>query len=556
MAIFNGTNVNDVIAPDQITTNIVSGDNIFPPGVPIPGNVFIGNDQIFGQLGNDLLGGGEGDDLINAGDGDDNLFGGTGSDSLDGGLGNNFIDGEDDFDYISYANEVNVFVDLTSNTGFATGRADVFQNIEGVIGSTNSNNSLFGDSEDNVLIGGNLDDNLNGGEGADTLEGKAGNDQLTGGGGKDVLQGGEGNDTYTINSVAFAGGSQIEDAGGNADSLNIDLPLSPVAAPPSPTQIGLARNGKNLIVDISRDGLADPANDLTINNFFADETSNTAGTGFIENLSGLPGNTVLSSGIGQVVTVSINSPTANNTVPGNPVNVEEFSEIDVSDEVKLYTLSNEPDTITIPADQVDRQIVALSGNDNISGTASAEDVNGNRGADTLNGGGGNDTLRGGQGSDLINGENGDDLLNGNQDNDTINGGAGDDIVRGGRGSDVLLGGDGDDFLIGDRDQDILTGGNGEDTFVLTGGNAAANNLDEADLVTDFVTGVDKIMLTGETTFAQLTLTQVELQVNGGASVMATAIQGADDAYLGVIQGVTNLTGADFVPENTSITILG
>jgi Ca2+-binding RTX toxin-like protein len=133
---------------------------------------------------------------------------------------------------------------------------------------------------------------------------------------------------------------------------------------------------------------------------------------------------------------------------------------------------------------------------------------------------------------------------------------GDDIVRGGRGNDVLLGGDGDDFLIGDREQDVLTGGNGEDTFVLTGGNAAANNLDEADLVTDFVTGIDKIMLTGGTTFAQLTLTQVELQVDGGASVMSTAIQAPDDAFLGVIQGVTTLTSADFVPENTSVTLLG
>ncbi|MEB3283514.1 MAG: calcium-binding protein [Lyngbya sp.] len=556
MALFNGTNANDVIAPDQITTGIVSGDNIFPAGVPIPSNVFIGNDQIFGQLGNDLLGGGEGDDLINAGDGDDNLSGGNGSDTLDGGLGNNIIDGQDDFDYVSYENEANVFVDIATNSGFATGRFDILQNIEAVIGSTTSTNSLFGDNEDNVLIGGDLDDNLNGGEGADTLEGGGGSDQLIGGGGKDFLQAGEGSDTYTINNVAFSGGSQIEDTGGNADSLNIDLPLSPVAAPPSPTQIGLARNGKNLIVDISRDGLADPASDLTINNFFADETSNTAGTGFIENLSGLPGNTVLSSGIGEVVTVSINTPVANNTVPGNPVPVDEFSQIDISDDIKLYTLSNEPDTTTVPVDQIDRQIVALSGNDNISGTTNPEDVVGNRGADTLNGGGGDDTLRGGQGSDLVNGEGDDDLLNGNQDNDTINGGLGDDIVRGGRGNDVLLGGDGDDFLIGDREQDILTGGNGEDTFVLTGGNAAANNLDEADLVTDFVTGVDQIMLTGGTTFAQLTLTQVELQIDGGASVMATAIQAPDNAYLGIIQGVTNLTATDFVPEDTTITILG
>jgi Ca2+-binding RTX toxin-like protein len=66
---------------------------------------------------------------------------------------------------------------------------------------------------------------------------------------------------------------------------------------------------------------------------------------------------------------------------------------------------------------------------------------------------------------------------------------------------------------------VLTGNAGSDTFVWVGGNGAAGNLDEADLITDFVAGTDKIMLTDGLTFADLSLTQVELQVDGGASMM-------------------------------------
>ncbi len=557
MTLFRGTGGADIIAPNLANPFFITGDVVLPPGgVPLDPNIFLGNDQIFGLAGADILGGGEGDDLIDGDLGIDDLRGGNGNDTLDGGAGfNNLLNGEGDFDFVTYENNTNVSVNLNLGTGFATGRSDLLSDIEGVIGALNSTNNLFGDSNENVLRGGNLNDILNGGDGDDTLEGGDGDNNINGGGGSDLLQGGIGNDTYTIDNVAFAGGTQIEDGGGT-DTLAFTQVLTIVAAPPNLSTVGMGRSGENLLIDINRDGIINPTDDITIANFYINDTDNLAGTGFIETVGALPGNTIL--GLANIIpTVNVATPTANNTTPGLPVaGITPFSPLDLLNGEQLYLFSNEPDFEPVPAAAAGRQVLALSGNDNITGTSGQDDVVGNKGADTLSGGSGNDTLRGGQGSDLINGEDNDDILNGNQDNDTLNGGFGNDILRGGKGEDVLSGDEGNDFLIGDRDQDVLTGGAGSDTFVLVGGEAAANSLDEADLITDFVAGTDQIMLTNSLTFGDLSLTQIALQVDGGGSVMSIAIQAPDNSYLGIVQNVLSLAATDFVAEDTNITGLG
>ncbi|MGB3532618.1 MAG: hypothetical protein WBA13_03770 [Microcoleaceae cyanobacterium] len=560
MTLFNGTDFNDVIAPNLANPFTITGDIVlFSSVTPLDPSIFVGDDLINGLAGDDILGGGDGDDRINGGDGIDNLQGDNGSDTLDGGQGlNNLLDGGtgDEIDFVTYENDTGfITVNLNFGTGFAAGRSDILSNITGVIGSVVGTNTLTGDNNNNVLRGGNLNDVINGGGGGDTLEGGNGNNNLTGGAGSDLLKAGIGNDTYNIDFVALAGGTQIEDAGG-IDSLAFSPALTLVAAPPNVGIVGMGRSGENLLIDISQDGIINPADDLTIINFYANATDNTAGTGFIETVSNLPGNTILNL-VEIIPSVTVTTPTANNTTPGLPVaGITPFSPLDLPTGEQLYLFSNEPDFESIPAAAAGRQVLALSGNDNVTGSNGADDVGGNKGADTLNGGSGNDTLRGGQGSDLVNGEANDDLLNGNQDNDTLNGGLGNDIVRGGKGADVLSGNVGNDFLIGDRDQDILTGGAGSDTFVLVGGNAAANSLDEADLITDFVPGSDQIMLTDGLAFGDLSLTQVELQVNGGASVMSIAIQAPDSSYLGIVQNSLGLVFTDFIVEDPNITMLG
>ncbi|MEK0196219.1 SCP-like extracellular, partial [Microcoleus anatoxicus PTRS1] len=136
----------------------------------------------------------------------------------------------------------------------------------------------------------------------------------------------------------------------------------------------------------------------------------------------------------------------------------------------------------------------------------------------------------------IDGGVGNDLITGNNDNDRLIGGEGNDTLRGGKEDDILIGGNGDDLLAGDRGQDILTGGSGNDTFILAGGLSAVTTLANADVIVDFVAG-DKIGLTDGIGFTNLTFESVNLQLDGSASVVSTAIKSGSN-YLGIVQGVS------------------
>jgi Ca2+-binding RTX toxin-like protein len=196
-------------------------------------------------------------------------------------------------------------------------------------------------------------------------------------------------------------------------------------------------------------------------------------------------------------------------------------------------------------------------NDSLFGTGGADEIHGRFGNDFLSGGGGNDWLFGEEGNDTLNGGAGTDTLNGGSGNDTLTGGAGADALIGGDGFDTanyassfqsvyvnlatntgvygdaqgdtfsgidkvvgssfsdglfaddsgvaLDGGAGDDLLVGGAGLDVLTGGTGSDTLegglgldVLTGGAGADyfsfSRNEGPDLITDFQSGVDKIML--------------------------------------------------------------
>jgi len=130
---------------------------------------------------------------------------------------------------------------------------------------------------------------LNGKGGNDKLYGQNGDDTLIGGGGKDVLNGGGGNDTYQLNAKN-AKGSLINDTKGK-DTLelgNANISLNGLAK----GQTGFAATGKNLVIDINKDGKANNQ-DLTIKNFFASNKANKAGKGFIETVDNVSGNKVI-----------------------------------------------------------------------------------------------------------------------------------------------------------------------------------------------------------------------------------------------------------------------
>ena len=211
------------------------------------------------------------------------------------------------------------------------------------------------------------------------------------------------------------------------------------------------------------------------------------------------------------------------------------------------------------------------GNDFLSGGAGDDWLFGEEGNDSLSGGAGNDRLDGGSGNDTLTGGTGADALIGGEGFDTasyassfqsvyvniatntgvygdaqgdtfsgidkvigssfsdglfaddsgmvLDGGAGDDLLVGGAGLDVLTGGAGSDSLEGGLGLDVLTGGAGADYFGFSR-NAGP------DLVTDFESGVDKIVL--DYTFSALpfgtdlelwTGTEVPTHMSGGRDVL-------------------------------------
>jgi hypothetical protein len=156
-------------------------------------------------------------------------------------------------------------------------------------------------------------------------------------------------------------------------------------------------------------------------------------------------------------------------------------------------------------------VVALAGNDDLTGWSEPDDLRGFQGEDTLDGQGGRDTLFGGGGPDILLGRAGDDSLFGQDGDDVLGGGPGGDVLDGGAGSrdranyagagtavrasladpsqntndpfgdeyvsiEGLIGSAFNDALFGDGGHNLLRGGEGED--FLHGG----DGVDEAEYV--------------------------------------------------------------------------
>ncbi len=169
---------------------------------------------------------------------------------------------------------------------------------------TNGDDELDGGLGNDSIFGGLGDDVLTGFQGDDFLDGGEGDDLLLGFEGRDILKGGLGDDIYQLN--ADYSGSEVEDTGG-FDYLLItsnDLDLDNVEFDDSSSfgsneiivgqaaagTIGLSKQGNDLIIDISRDGIATSEDDLTITNFF---NGNETGTGFIEAVNNVFGSEII-----------------------------------------------------------------------------------------------------------------------------------------------------------------------------------------------------------------------------------------------------------------------
>ncbi|MEO6862093.1 MAG: DUF192 domain-containing protein [Microcoleus sp.] len=174
---------------------------------------------------------------------------------------------------------------------------------------------------------------------------------------------------------------------------------------------------------------------------------------------------------------------------------------------------------------------------NINGTFGFDFLLGTPGNDTIRGFAGNDTIQGLAGNDLIFGDSGNDWLVGNEGADTLFGGQGSDTIYGGQGDDWINGDRGNDLLIGGEGKDILTGGAGDDLFVLDS-TSATSSLAQADVITDFGRGNDKIVLTDGIKFSDL-----NIFVSDNQTVMQDKNSGN---YLGVVSGNHNLNESNFI----------
>ncbi|MEG4284769.1 DUF192 domain-containing protein [Microcoleus sp. A006_D1] len=174
---------------------------------------------------------------------------------------------------------------------------------------------------------------------------------------------------------------------------------------------------------------------------------------------------------------------------------------------------------------------------NIDGTLGFDFLLGTPGNDTMRGFAGNDTIQGLGGNDLIFGDRDNDLLAGNEGADTLSGGQGSDTIYGGEGDDWINGDRGNDLLIGGEGKDILTGGAGDDLFVIES-TSAASTIAQADVITDFGNGNDKIVLTEGIKFSNL-----DISVSENQTVIKYKIFGN---YLGVVLGKHNLTESNFI----------
>ena len=177
--------------------------------------------------------------------------------------------------WVSYegaTSEIMRFLDSTNNNlGWADG--DTLSDIENIIGSSNYNNYLYGDSDANTFRGGDGNDYLYGGRGADTLDGGAGADRLEGGAGVDTLDGGTGTDIYVIH--VGDGLDTIHDVAGETMTLRFNY-VSYVAADFSDTN-NFNRDGNNLEITIDKDSTDAITDKIIILNAY--DTDTTTGTG-------------------------------------------------------------------------------------------------------------------------------------------------------------------------------------------------------------------------------------------------------------------------------------
>lgn len=372
----------------------------------------------------------------------------------------------------------------------------------------------------------------------------------------DVLSGGAGDDTYVINRADTI----VEAPGGGIDTVKSSITYTLAANVENLILTGSANiNGKgnaldNVITGNAGNNVLNGAGGIDTVSYAPSTVAVTVdlsltgaqATGFgsdtLTNFENIIGSALNDKLTGNALANRLDGGLGNDTLTGGEggdtyvvdssadiiVETGAAGEIDTVVSAVNWTLGSTLENLTLTG------TVATIGQGNsrdnvIIGNALANTLKGYGGNDTLDGGAGNDTLYGGNGSDTyivdssadiivedgtgagdvdtvvsaVNWTLGSTLENltltgtvattgqGNSGNNVIIGNSLANTLRGYGGNDTIKGGGGDDTIRGDAGDDVLTGGSGSDTFTL-------NSLVGSDTITDFASGIDKLLVSQST----------------------------------------------------------
>jgi uncharacterized delta-60 repeat protein len=530
-----------------------------------------------------------------------NLTGNSLNNVLYAGVSDNVLNGGSGTDTVSYAYATaGITVSLAVATVQATGGSgsDILTAIENLTGSS-FGDTLVGNGAANVIDGGLGNDSLAGGLGNDTYIINTLSDVVTekSGEGTDLIQSAI---SYSLIDTDGAGAN-----GGNVENLQLTGTASINGTGNILNNVIYANSGINSI-----DG---GVGSDTVSYFYA---STTGSTGVTLNLSVInaSGQATASGISGADLVKNVENITGSNykdTLTGNAgANVldggsgldsmtggdgsDTYYVRDVGDiviETNAVASTGGTDHVhsylaayTLTANVENGRILAtgtasLTGNtlNNVLYAGAGDNVlNGFSGIDTVSyqyattsvsvslatsaaqstGGSGSDTL---QNIDNLTGSSFHDTLIGDGNANTLNGLALNDSLNGGGGNDVLLGGDGTDLLIGGLGKDLLTGGAGNDTFDFNAVNETGLTSTTWDVISDFLSGTDKIDLSSIDANTGVALDQAFSAVVVGGTFSGAFASPGDlyfDQVAHVLYGNTDSdAAAEFAIQLTGVTTL-
>jgi len=284
------------------------------------------------------------------------------------------------------------------------------------------------------------------------------------------------------------------------------------------------------------------------------------------NLGGTLGGALTLTDTGTAITdsatLTVSQSTAtNNVLAGQNISSVGYETLTISSG-STVTAAQTLGTVGVTVDTGGASVVNFTGVNNLTVgaiTAVTVSASGMTGAGTFT-----QSAAAGSTTTSITGTANNDVIRGGSAASTLTGNAGNDSIVAGAGNDSLSGGDGADTMEGGAGRDTLTGGSGADYFQFGTANTSTvvqSSSAAPDTITDFLSGTDKIQITGQTVSAFLgnyTSLSAALAAAGGRTGQAVFISGENNLYVIANAGAASpavLAATDTVISLTGVTSL-